>query len=253
MDQRVPLMAGNWKMHFTVGESVDLAKSLAAGLEPRDDREVAVAPVFTALFSVGQALKGSPVRLSAQNVHFEPQGAYTGEISAPMLKDLGCTYCIVGHSERRQYFQETDGLVSKKAHALIRAGIRPIVCIGETLKEREEGLTFQVVESQLRGSLALVGEEEFAGVVIAYEPVWAIGTGKTATEDQAQEVHGHIRALLENIYNFTLASHVRILYGGSVKPENVSGLMSQKDIDGALVGGASLKAESFLKIAAFDI
>jgi triosephosphate isomerase len=170
-----------------------------------------------------------------------------------MLKDLGCEYCIVGHSERREYFRETDEMVAKKAGTLIASGVKPIVCIGETLEEREKGVTFEVIETQLRGSLAGMEEADFPGVVIAYEPVWAIGTGKTATTEQAQEVHGHIRGLIENIYNFTLASGVRILYGGSVKPDNVSALMAQKDIDGALVGGASLKAESFLKIAAFDI
>jgi triosephosphate isomerase len=245
---RKKFVCGNWKMFKTPGEGAALARDLRGMVSMvRDQVEIAVAPPFTALAAVGKALEGSNIRLAAQNVHWEEQGAFTGEISAPMLADAGCRYCIVGHSERRQLFGESDEGVRRKVGALLARGILPIVCVGETLAEREAGRTLEVVSRQLRGGLSGLPQEPIASITVAYEPVWAIGTGKTATAAQAQEIHAAIRALLRELGG-SGADAVRIQYGGSVKPENAAELMSQPDIDGALVGGASLKAEDFSKI-----
>ncbi|HEY3588369.1 MAG TPA: triose-phosphate isomerase [Myxococcaceae bacterium] len=247
--RRKPLVAGNWKMHRTGPEAVELIQQLRDGFTA-SRAEVMVAPPFTALEAVSRALETSEIALGAQNVHWEAQGAFTGEISAGMLKALGCAYVIVGHSERRQLFGETDSSVSKKARAVLHAGMRPVVCIGETLAERDAGRTLQVVATQLQGSLAGVAVEEMTHVVLAYEPVWAIGTGRNATPAQAQEVHAHVREQLVRLFGRPVGESVRILYGGSVKADNAAELLGQADVDGALVGGASLKAQEFLAIVA---
>lgn len=248
MDRR-PIIAGNWKMNKTVGEALSLVRDLRSLVSMVRDRvEVVVAPPFTALHPVGKALEDSNIGLAGQNCHWEPSGAYTGEISAPMLKEAGCTYVILGHSERRQYFGETDETVNRRALSAVKYGLVPILCIGETLKERESNQTLEVVRRQVRGALAGFAAAEVARFVIAYEPVWAIGTGKTATSDQAQEVHAFIREQLVELYDRRTADHVRIQYGGSVKPDNAADLLSKPDVDGALVGGASLKAADFAAI-----
>jgi len=247
MAARRKFVCGNWKMHKTAGEARDLVRALAPLVHDAQAVQVAVAPPFTALAAVAEALKGTRIELAAQDVHWEAQGAFTGEISAAMLKDLGVVHCIVGHSERRQYFGESDGTVQKKTRALLAAGLLPIVCVGETLTEREAGETMAVVSRQVRGALTGLSGAELAKLTVAYEPVWAIGTGKTATTAQAQEVHAAIRALLRELGG-AAADEVRIQYGGSVKPDNAAELLSQADVDGALVGGASLKAEDFSKI-----
>jgi triosephosphate isomerase len=244
---RQKFVCGNWKMHKTVAEATALVKELVEGLAGDARVQVAVAPVFTSLAAAGAALKGSPIELAAQDVHWEVQGAFTGEVSAPMLADVGVRHGIVGHSERRQFFGETDETVNKKTRALLAAGLKPIVCVGELLAEREAGKTLEVVGRQVRGGLAGLPAEALAAVTLAYEPVWAIGTGKTATTAQAQEVHAAIRAILRELGG-AMADSIRIQYGGSVKPENAAELMSQADVDGALVGGASLKAKDFLAI-----
>jgi triosephosphate isomerase (TIM) len=246
---RTKFVCGNWKMHKTAAEAVQLVKELVDGLgEAAGKVQVAVAPPFTALHAVAQSLRhGGPVELAAQNVHWEGQGAFTGEVSAAMLADACCTHGIVGHSERRQLFGETDETVRKKVGALLAAGIRPIVCVGETLAEREANRTLEVVDRQVRQGLAGLGAEPLAAITVAYEPVWAIGTGRTATSAQAQEVHAAIRKILRELAG-SVGDGIRIQYGGSVKPENAQELMSQPDVDGALVGGASLKAKDFLAI-----
>ena len=244
---RQKFVCGNWKLHKTVAEAAALVKELAEGLAGDARVQVAVAPTFTALAAAGAAAEGTPVELAAQDVHWEVQGAFTGEVSAPMLADVGCRHVIVGHSERRQYFGETDETVRKKVGAVLAAGLAPIVCVGELLAEREAGRTLEVVGRQVRGGLAGLGAEQLARVTVAYEPVWAIGTGKTATTAQAQEVHAAIRAILRELGG-AVADVIRIQYGGSVKPENAAELMSQPDVDGALVGGASLKAADFAAI-----
>jgi triosephosphate isomerase len=248
---RLPFIAGNWKMNKTVGEAIDLVRQLKASISGTEGVEVAVAPPFTALYAVHKELEGSSIRLAAQNLFWEEKGAYTGEVSPPMLKELGCQYVILGHSERRQFFGETDETVNRKMKAALGQDLKVIFCIGETLKEREEGKTFSVIERQITGGLKDIGKEEMKRVVVAYEPVWAIGTGKTATPEQAEEVHRFIREKLEKLYSRGIAEEVRIQYGGSVTPENVKGLMNQKNIDGALVGGASLKSDTFSKIVRF--
>ena len=244
---RQKFVCGNWKMHKTVTEATALVQELVAGLAGEARVQVAVAPPFTALAAVGAALRGSPIELAAQDVHWEPQGAFTGEVSAPMLAEVGVRHGIVGHSERRQFFGETDESVRRKVGALLAAGLRPIVCVGETLAEREGGRTLEVVGRQVRGGLAGLPAEALAALTLAYEPVWAIGTGKTATTAQAQEVHAAIRAILRELGG-AVADSIRIQYGGSVKPENAAELLSQADVDGALVGGASLKAKDFIAI-----
>ncbi|MBM4379755.1 MAG: triose-phosphate isomerase [Deltaproteobacteria bacterium] len=246
---RRPVVAGNWKMHKTAAEAQALARELRNALGVvRDQVEVVLAPPFTALYPVGKALEDSNLYLAAQNCHAEAQGAFTGEVSAPMLKDVGCRYVILGHSERRQLFGETDEGVNRKVKAVFAAGLLPIVCVGETLQEREGGRTLEVVSRQLAGGLAGLDAAAAARAVIAYEPVWAIGTGKTATSAQAQEVHAHIRGWVAQAFGKEVAAAVRIQYGGSVKPDNAAELLGQPDVDGALVGGASLKAADFAAI-----
>jgi len=246
---RRKFVCGNWKMHRTVAEAVALAREVAAGLAQASGGkvQVAVAPPFTALHAVAGALGGTGLEIAAQNVHWEAQGAFTGEVSAAMLAEAGCRHGIVGHSERRQLFGETDESVRKKVGALLGANLLPIVCVGETLAEREAGKTLAVVERQVRGALAGIPPAALAALTVAYEPVWAIGTGKTATSAQAQEVHAAIRKILRELGG-DAADAIRIQYGGSVKPDNAAELLSQPDVDGALVGGASLKAGDFLAI-----
>jgi triosephosphate isomerase len=239
-------LAANWKMHKTVGESLAFARDFLPRVKGAP-AEIAIAPPYTALAALGEALAGSNVALAAQNVHDEPKGAFTGEIAVGMLAELGCAWAIVGHSERRQLFGESDAFIARKAAALFAAGLRPIVCVGETLAEREAGRTFAVLETQLAGSLAGLPPGRAAELVIAYEPVWAIGTGRTATPALAQEAHASIRAWLRARFG-AAADQIRIQYGGSVKPENAAELMAQPDVDGALVGGASLEPESFARI-----
>ena len=249
---RIPVIAGNWKLFKTISESVALVDDLKPLVADIHGVEIVVAPVFTALSRVCDAVKGSNILLAAQDCYWEEEGAFTGEVAPKLLKDAGCSHVIIGHSERRQYFGETDLSVNKKTKAAIAAGLTAIVCVGELLAEREAEQTFPVIEAQIQGGLAGLAADSLKHVVIAYEPVWAIGTGKTASDAQAQEVHAFIRRLIARLFNQSAADAVRILYGGSVKPDNVKGLMSQPDIDGALVGGASLKAESFAAIAGFS-
>jgi triosephosphate isomerase (TIM) len=244
---RRKLIAGNWKMNKTVSEGLALVrelKGLVAAL-PGERVEVAVAPPFVSLQAVAKELEGSAVKLAAQNCHWEASGAFTGEVSAGMLKDVGCAYVILGHSERRQFFGETDETVNKRVKAVLGAGMLPIVCVGETLAEREANRTLEVVERQVTGGLKGFSAAEVATFVLAYEPVWAIGTGRTATSAQAQEVHQALRVHLSKLYDVETAQKVRIQYGGSVKPDNAAELLGQPDVDGALVGGASLKAGDF--------
>ena len=239
-------------MYMTTADAVALVKQLQTLLEGTDTVEVVVCPPFTALPAVGEALKGSGIGLGAQNMHWEKEGAFTGEVSPVMLKDLGCRYVILGHSERRQYFGEDDFLVNRKLSVALEHGLTPIVCIGETLAERQDGRTLQIVERQLQGGLSNNPPETAYGITLAYEPVWAIGTGHTATTEQAAEVHSFIRKRLAELWGEATATAVRILYGGSVKSDNIDGLMAEPDIDGALVGGASLKADSFARIVRFE-
>lgn len=247
---RTPFIAGNWKMHKTVGESLALVDELLARTEVLAGVEVGIAPPFTALHAVGKRIANTKLRLCAQHVHFEAQGAFTGEVSVAMLADVGVRYVLVGHSERRTLFGETDAACQKKVGAILRGGLRPILCVGETLAERDGGKTLAVVSHQLLEGLAEVGAEQGPEVVIAYEPVWAIGTGRTASPAQAEEVHAHLRQTLAGRFGAGFAEVVRIQYGGSVKPENAAELFGQANIDGGLIGGASLKAEGFVAIAA---
>lgn len=249
---RIPLLAGNWKMYKTIAESVALVNDLKKSCAGVADREILVCPVALSIPAVHETVKGSSIKLGAQNLHWEVQGAFTGEMSAPMIKAAGCDYVIVGHSERRQYFGETDQSVNKKMKAAFKAGLVPIVCVGETLQERESNNAFKVVERQVNEGVSGLTAQESAQLVIAYEPVWAIGTGKTATPQQAQEMHAFIRKLLSAMYGGEKAQIIRILYGGSIKPDNIDSLMAQADIDGGLVGGASLKAEDFTRIVKFQ-
>jgi len=244
---RKPIFAANWKMHKTIGEAVAFATAFAPLVADVTNAEIVIAPPFPALAAASTALRGTRVLLAAQNVHPDKQGAFTGEVSPPMLVDLGCAYAIIGHSERRHLFGESSAFVAKKAAALLAHGVRPIVCVGETLAEREANRTFAVLEEQLGGSLAEVSQGRAADVVIAYEPVWAIGTGRTATPAIAQQAHAMIRSWLQKSFS-TAGNGMRIQYGGSVKPDNVAELMAETDIDGALVGGASLEAASFAAI-----
>ncbi|HFQ90397.1 MAG TPA: triose-phosphate isomerase [Desulfobulbus sp.] len=250
--ERRPLIAGNWKMHLNVADSVSLAAAVAAGSRDLGDRDVMIAPAFTALAAVAEVLKGSSVFLAAQNVAWEREGAYTGEISPAMLMDVGASMAIIGHSERRHIFGEDNEMVNRRLLGALNSGLVPILCVGETLDEREEGETFKVLEQQVCEGLEGVPGDRLPSLVLAYEPVWAIGTGKTASREQAQEAHSFIRDVLADLYEKNLAGQVRILYGGSVKPENVDALMAEPDIDGALVGGAALKAESFDRIMHFS-
>jgi triosephosphate isomerase (TIM) len=249
---RIPVIAGNWKMFNTVGEALALVRDLKARVADAQGVQIVVAPVFTAIPAVAAELKGSNIAVSSQDVYWEETGAFTGEVGPAMLKDAGCVYAIIGHSERRQYFGETDEAVNKKVKAALKAGLIPIMCVGELLEEREAGKTMQVVEKQVKGGIAGISSDAIAQIIIAYEPVWAIGTGKTATPAQAQEVHKAIRALIAALAGTQVAVGLRILYGGSVKADNVDVLMREEDIDGALVGGASLKADSFARIVKFS-
>ncbi|RKY58278.1 MAG: triose-phosphate isomerase [Candidatus Latescibacterota bacterium] len=245
---RKPIVVGNWKMHKTVQESVALVEELKPLVADVQEVEIGVCPPFTSLSDVSKVLEGSKVHLGAQNMYWEPQGAYTGEISAGMLLAVGCKYVIIGHSERRSYFGETDEWVNRKVKAALDAGLVPIVCVGETLEQRQKGITREVVDRQVTEGLKGLSPEQVAGMVIAYEPVWAIGTGLTAKPEQAQEVHSFIRRRLEELFGEEAARSVRIQYGGSIKPENAGELFAQPDVDGGLVGGASLKADSFARI-----
>jgi len=247
---RTPVIAGNWKMYKTAGESSAFVKEFLLLVADVRGVEIVLSPPFPSLSVVAALTAGTNVGVASQNVHFAAEGAYTGEVSPGMVKDAGAKYAIIGHSERRQYFAETDESVNRKVKAALAAGLVPIMCLGETLTERESGKTFQVVERQLRTGLSEVSAAEAPKVIVAYEPVWAIGTGKTATKEQAQEVHAFLRGILKALFG-DADSAVRILYGGSVKPENISELMAQPDIDGALVGGASLKANAFAGIVKF--
>ncbi|MFZ7112737.1 MAG: triose-phosphate isomerase [Desulfatiglandales bacterium] len=251
---RKPMIAGNWKMHLNRNESSRLVTAVAEKIAETDRVDVLVAPPFTNLGLVQKAIGGSAILLAAQNMHWENQGAYTGEISPGMLLEAGCTHVILGHSERRGIFKETSEMVDKKAKAAVLSGLKPIVCIGETLEEREAGRTFEVIRNQLDESLKTFTQEKAlpSSLALAYEPVWAIGTGKTATPAQAQEVHRFIRDWLRDKFGPETAESIRVLYGGSVKPENIRDLMAEPDIDGALVGGASLKADSFISLIRFQ-
>ena len=239
------IVAGNWKMHNTIAESIALAKAIKDGASDFKGGVIILAPPFTALSNVGEVIKGSNVFLAAQNMYYEDKGAFTGEISPIMLKDIGCAYVIIGHSERRKYFHEQDNDVNLKVKKALTTGLTPIMCVGETDEERVKGITQDIVGRQVKQGLN--GVEKIENVVIAYEPVWAIGTGKVATSAQAQEVHAFIRGILKDIYG-NVADDVRILYGGSVTKDNIGELIAMEDIDGALVGGASLKADGFLGI-----
>ena len=249
---RTPMIAGNWKLHKTLDEATALVAELIPAIAGNNQVEVVVAPVYTALHKVAEAIAGSNIKLAAQNCCAEAQGAFTGEVSAPLLKDVGCQYVIIGHSERRQLFGETDESVNRKVHAVAEAGLVTILCIGETLEERENDSMLDVLRRQVRFALRNLSTEQMAHVVIAYEPVWAIGTGVTASNEQAQEAHAFVRALVGELYDQATAVAIRILYGGSVKPGNVDGLMTQPDVDGALVGGASLQAADFARIVNFQ-
>ncbi|MBI5767147.1 MAG: triose-phosphate isomerase [Verrucomicrobia bacterium] len=248
MSSRKKLIAGNWKMNKTSADAVALCTEIVAAVGRQADVEVVVCPPFTAIESAAKVLDGSNVKLGAQNMHPEASGAYTGEISAGMLRALFATHVILGHSERRAYFGETDAFVNKKVLAALKNQLKPILCVGETLAEREAGTTLKVVQTQLEGGLEGVSKDQAPTVVVAYEPVWAIGTGKVATTEQAQEVHAFIRGLLVKLFGDAIAQKVRILYGGSMKPANAPELLAQKDIDGGLIGGAALEARSFVDL-----
>lgn len=250
---RKPIIAGNWKMHKTAGEGVALVEQLRSLLDTVSAVDIVVCPPFTALTAVAGVLTGSKIILGAQNMHWQDKGAYTGEISPVMLKDIGCTYVIIGHSERRQYFAETDQTANNKVKAAFQTGLTPILCVGETLAEREAGATEQVVGGQVQGGIDGLITEQAAALVIAYEPVWAIGTGRTASADEAAAVCRFIRHTVAGMFGQEAADSVRIQYGGSVKPDNVAELMAKPDIDGALVGGACLEAGSFSQLVKLSV
>ena len=250
--QRKPLIAGNWKMHTTLVDGCELATGVAKAYGGQSDRDVLIAPPFATISEISHVIKDSGVILSGQNVCWEPSGAFTGEISPTMLLDAGAAAAIIGHSERRQLFGETDELINKRVRGALKYNLLAILCVGETLEERESRNTFRVIETQIQKGLEQVSNEQMKQVVIAYEPVWAIGTGKTASKEQAQEAHAFIRGLVENLFEKGVAEQIRILYGGSVKPVNIDELMEQPDIDGALVGGAALDAKSFGRIINFE-
>jgi triosephosphate isomerase len=245
---RRPIIAGNWKMHKTVEESISVAVGLKRRFYTFSEADVVICPPFTALSKVHDQIVDSSIMLGAQDIYWEESGAFTGEISPNMLKDAGCRYVIAGHSERRVIFGETDEDVNKKVKVILKHGMIPIMCVGEKLEERDNGTTFEILEKQLARGLKSMAKEEAVRVIIAYEPIWAIGTGRTATPQQAQEAHKYIRGFIERSYDKETSSRIRIQYGGSVKPENIAQLMSQEDVDGALVGGASLDVHSFTEI-----
>jgi triosephosphate isomerase len=249
--KRTPVIAGNWKMHCTRAEARALVAALTPLILDARGRDIIVAPPFTALETVARAITGTPIRLAAQNLHWESKGAFTGEVSAAMLREAGCAAVIIGHSERRQYFGETDDAVSRKIRAALGAGLMPIVCVGETLAERDADQMAAVIERQVRAAWSGLEADAISRCVVAYEPVWAIGTGRTASPAQAEEAHELIRRLTAQVASDPIANGLRILYGGSVKPDNIDGLMAQADVDGALVGGASLSAEDFARIVSF--
>jgi len=248
MNKRKPFIAGNWKMYKNCYEAVETAKKLVKILHGINHVDIMIAPPFTALLSVYEVVKESPVTIGAQNLFWEKEGAYTGEISPGMIVSSGCRYVIIGHSERRQYFGETDKTVNKKIRSAVNNGLVPVICVGETEKDRDAEETFNILDKQIKMGLEGFSPDDLQHMILAYEPVWAIGTGKTATSAQAQEVHQFLRNLIENLFGKKIAGSIRILYGGSVKPENIGELMSMPDIDGALVGGASLDAEKFAGI-----
>ncbi|MBL7156989.1 MAG: triose-phosphate isomerase [Candidatus Omnitrophica bacterium] len=245
---RKPIIAGNWKMNKTVEESIALSNGIKRDLFDIDNIEIVLCPPFTSLTDVSDVITDTNISLGAQNMFWETKGAYTGEIAPDMLKHVGCKYVIIGHSERRAYFGETNETVNKKVKTALKEGLLPIMCVGERLEERESQKTFDVISEHVKKGLADIGKKEILSMVIAYEPVWAIGTGKNATPDQAQEVHKFIRDILAKKYGEKISEEIRIQYGGSVKPDNIESLIKEKDIDGALVGGASLKEESFIGI-----
>ena len=251
MTIRRPLIAGNWKMYKTGPEAVAFVNALKDAVADASDVDVMIAPPFTALSLTADAIAGTSIGLGAQNLHWEPEGAYTGEISTQMLNAAGCRYVIIGHSERRQYFGETDQTINRKIDAAAKADLMPVFCIGETESQRDAGETFSVLDKQVKNGLESLFPENLKSLVVAYEPVWAIGTGKTATKEQAQEVHAYVRKWFAKTYGTEFAQGLRILYGGSVKPSNVKDLMAMEDIDGALVGGASLDPDSFSRLVHF--
>ncbi|MYB66801.1 triose-phosphate isomerase [Candidatus Poribacteria bacterium] len=250
---RTPIIAGNWKLNNTVSEAIELVTGIKRLVANTTDVEIVVAPTFTALAAVYEVIQESNISLAAQDVYWENSGAFTGEISPTMLKDVGCEYVIIGHSERRQFFAETNESVNLKTKAALTTDLKPIICVGEQLKDREAGNTEKIIENHVSGGIKDLSADQMLSCVIAYEPVWAIGTGKTATPKQAQEVHAYIRQLISEVYTDEIANQVRIQYGGSVKPDNAAELMSQPDVDGALVGGASLQADSFAHIVKSSI
>jgi triosephosphate isomerase len=252
MQKRLPLIAGNWKMYKTGDEAAQTAKRLKELVSGVLDVEVIIAPPFTALSQVAVEIAGGNIALGAQNMHWESEGAYTGEIAPGMLTAAGCRYVILGHSERRQYFGETDQSVNRKIRAAVGAGLKPVFCIGESESQREAGQTFSVLDKQIQNGLESFLLQDLESLVVAYEPVWAIGTGKTATKEQAQEVHAHVRQRLAEMIDSDFAQKLRILYGGSVKPSNVKELMAMPDVDGALVGGASLDPETFSQLVHYQ-
>ena len=245
---RTPIIAGNWKLNNTISEAIELTQGIKCSVADTTDVEIIVAPTFTALAAVYEVIQESNICLAAQDVYWENSGAFTGEISPTMLKDVGCEYVIIGHSERRQFFADTNESVNLKTKAALTTDLKPIICVGEQLEDREAGNTEKIIEDHVSGGIKDLSADQMLSCVIAYEPVWAIGTGKTATPKQAQEVHAYIRQLISEAYTDEIANQVRIQYGGSVKPDNAAELMSQPDVDGALVGGASLQAESFAQI-----
>ena len=249
---RKPLIAGNWKMNKMVSEAVDFVNNLKLALRDVQDVEVVVCPTFVALSEVSKMLEGSSIRLGAQNMYMQENGAYTGEISPLMLKEIGCRYVIIGHSERRVYFKEGNKLINAKIKLALKYQLRPILCVGETLLEHQNNQTIDVVKTEIREGLACINKEQMSQVVIAYEPIWAIGTGETATPSDANKVHRVIRNIISDMFDAKTGEKTRIQYGGSVKPDNIGALMEKSDIDGALVGGASLSVESFIRIANYD-
>ncbi len=246
-----PLIAANWKMHKTVPEAVAFAIQLKEAFSDVEDRDIVIAPPFTALFNTSNILKGTAIKVSAQNMHWEENGAYTGEVSPSMLIDAGCDFVILGHSERRTLFGETDEIINRKVKAALKNGIKPICCIGETLDQRKTGITFEILEKQIKEGLNNITSSDIRRVTFAYEPLWAIGTGETATPEQAQDAHRFIRKTLRSLFSEKVASETTVIYGGSVNPQNVLSLMGQPDVNGALVGGASLEFEAFSDIIRF--
>ncbi|MBI3398006.1 MAG: triose-phosphate isomerase [Deltaproteobacteria bacterium] len=249
---RKPFITGNWKMHMTINQAESLVMAMRDALKGVDDVEMAIAPPFTALHHINYLLAETSIKLCGQDVFWEREGAYTGEISPKMLQDVGCQYVIIGHSERRQYFHETDEIINKKILSSLKEGLKPIFCVGESLEQREKEKTIAIVKKQVGEGLKNISNGQMKDVTVAYEPVWAIGTGKTAMPEQAEEVHSAIRELLYDMFNLEAVKNIRIIYGGSVKPNNIDNIMAQPNIDGALVGGASLSAESFSRIIKFE-